>query len=249
MVASVRRMKWYQTTGGLGGVITATELLSQNMTLSSAITGVTVLDGADNALGIGALRFDARTMSFFYTPPGGVEGLGVVVSTTDEYMIRGSGSMAGYIRLSITFGSLPVTSQTRTVTVTSVTGGVFGDVTKANALAGLISYRCIYLKNTHPTDQLYGSAIWINADSVGGDYISLGLDPAGVGGTAATIANDTISPVGVTFTTPLSESTALTTGAVLAGQAFALWIRRTVPALTSPAYADDYSWLNYRILA
>lgn len=248
MAVTLKDMKFYKTTGGLGGAITATELLSQTATLASSISGVTVIDAADNALGTGTLRFDASESAFYYDPPGGEEGAAVVVSGTGEIAVRGAGSTAGYIRLSITFGSLPVSDASRTVTITNDAAELFDDVLKSEALAGLVDYRCFYLKNTHATDAIAAAGIWIHADSVGGDSIAIGLDPAGVGATGATIADDSTPPVGVTFSTPSTEAAALAIAAMDAGESIAIWVRRTVPAVTSTAVADDYSWLRYRIL-
>lgn len=248
MAVTLKDMKWYKTTGGLGGAITATELLSQTATLSASIAGVTVIDAADNALGAGTLLWDASESAFYYTPPSGTIGSAVAVAGTGEIAVRGAGSNAGYIRLSITFGSLPASDATRTVTVANDAGELFDDVTKAEALVGATEYRCVYLKNTHGTDALAGAAVWINADSVGGDSIAIGLDPAGVGATGATIASETTAPAGVVFSVPLLEAAALQIAAMTAGQSVAIWIRRTVPAVTNTSVADDYSWLRYRIL-
>lgn len=248
MAVALKDMKFYKSTSGLGGTITATALLSQTGTLSSSLSGVTIVDAADNALGSGTLRFDASESAFYYTPPGGNEGNSTVVAGSGETIVRGAGSYAGYLRLSITFGSLPVSDQSRTVTIANDAGELFDDVTKAEALAGDIEYRCVYLKNDHSTDAIEGAAIWIHADAVGADTLALGLDPAGVGATGTTIADETTPPVGVTFSTPTTEAGAITIPAMTAGQSIAIWIRRTVPAVTSTAVADDYSWLRFRIL-
>jgi len=248
MAVTLKDIKFYKTTDGLGGAITATELLSQTATLSSAISGVAVIDAADNALGAGTLRFDASEVAFYYTPPSGVEGAAVVVSGSGEIAVRGSGTNAGYIRLTITFGSLPVSDATRTVTITSDMAELFDDVTKSQALNGSTEYRCVYIKNTHGTDGTQGAALWIEADAVGADSIAIGLDPAGVAGTAVTIANEETSPVGVTFSTPMDEASALSIAAMAAGESAAFWVRRTVPALTATIVADDYSWLRFRFL-
>jgi len=213
------------------------------------MSGVVVADAADNALGTtGTLRYVAAEVALYYKPPGGAEGPSTTIAGSGSMIVRGSGTFAGYLRLTITFGSLPVTNQTRTVTVVSDAIELFDDVTKAEALAGDIEYRCFYLRNDHGTDAVSAAAIWIHADSVGGDNISLGLDPAGVGGTGATIADETTAPVGVTFSTPNTEAGALVIAAMTAGQAVAIWARRTVPAVTSTAVADDHSWLRFRIL-
>lgn len=248
MPVALSDMKFYKTTSGLGGAITATALLSQTATLASSLSGVTVADAAGNSLGAGTLRFDASESAFYYTPPSGSEGSAVIVSGSGEIIVRGSGNHGGYLRLSITFGSLPVSDQSRTVTIANDANELFDDVTKAEALAGSTEFRCIYLKNDHSTDGIDGAAIWIHIDAVGGDSIALGLDPAGVGATGTTIADETTPPVGVTFSTPTTEAGALLIPAMAAGESIAIWIRRTVPAVTSTAVADDYSWLRFRIL-
>ncbi|MFM1891530.1 MAG: hypothetical protein RLZ44_607 [Pseudomonadota bacterium] len=246
-MASLVDMKWYRSTSGLGDAISATEILSQDAALSSAISGVTVIDAADNELGEGSLRYVVATDAFYYTPPDDSEGTAVVVSADGEVVVRGANSNSGYLRLDITYASLPVANATRTVTVTNSLNDIFDDVTKSEALDGRTEYRCIYLKNT-AADSILGAGIWIHEDSVGGDSIAIGLDPAGVGGTATTIASETEAPSGVTFSQPASESACLSVGTMTTGQSVALWIRRTVPVGTVTAVPDDYSWLRFRIL-
>lgn len=248
MAVTLKDCRFYKTTNGLGGAITATKINSQAAALSSSIAGVAVADAADNALGAGSLRYVGSTKAFYYTPPSGSEGTAVIPTGTGEIIVRGSGTNAGYLRLTITFGSLPGTNSTVTVTVTSDATEIFDDVTKQQAIDGHIEYRCIYFQNDHATDSILGVGIWINADSVGGDSIAIGLDPAGVGATGATIGADTTAPSGVTFSQPASESAALSVATVTAGQSFAIWIRRTVPVATLTSVADDYSWLRFRIL-
>jgi hypothetical protein len=248
MPVALKDMKFLKSTGGLGGAITASALPSQIATLGSSLSGVTVPDAVGNAIGVGSLRYSTIGPTFFYTPPGGVEGPGTAVSGSGEFIVRGNGAQAPYLRLLVTFGSLPVSAQTRSVTIANDPGELFDDVTKAEALSGDTEYRCFYLKNEHPTDAIDGAAIWIHADSVGGDSIAIGLDPAGVN-TATTIANESTPPVGVTFSTPMSEAGAILISAMTAGQAVGIWVRRTVPAVTNTTVADNFSWLRFRILS
>lgn len=247
MAAEIKDINFYKTTSGLGGAITATKIRSQAASLSASIAGVSVLDAADALAGSGTLRYVGSTKAFYYTPPSGTEGLAVVPTGTGEIIVRGSGSQAGYLRLSITYGSLPGTSSTVTATITNDATEIFDDVTKQQAIDGLVEYRCVYFKNDAATSIL-GAALWINLDAVGGDSISIGLDPAGVGATGATIGAETTAPSGVTFSQPASESAALTVSTMTAGQSFAFWIARTVPVGTVTSVADDYSWLKFRIL-
>ena len=247
MPAELKDINFYKTTAGLGGAITATKIRSQSVSLSLGIAGVSVLDAADALPGTGTLRYVGSTKAFYYTPPSGVEGVAVVPVGTGEIIVRGSGANAGYLRLSITLGSLPGTNVTSTATIAHVATEVFDDVTKQEALDGRVEYRCVYLKNDAATS-LLGAALWINADTIGGDSISVGLDPAGVGATATTIGAETTVPGGVVFSQPLSEAAALVVATMTAGQSFAFWIARTVPVGTVTSVANDYSWLRFRIL-
>lgn len=109
--------------------------------------------------------------------------------------------------------------------------------------ASTVDYRCVYVRNSHAT-LTWGPNIkvWITAQTAGGATLDIGLDPAGVGngtttGVAATPANETTAPAGVTFSGPTTKGTGLAPANVPAGSAFALWIRRT--AANSAAAAND----------
>lgn len=62
MVAKVSDLEFRHTTNGLGGVITATDVLSQNASALTNVTGVTIDDAHGNALGNGTLRFFATAV-------------------------------------------------------------------------------------------------------------------------------------------------------------------------------------------
>lgn len=111
-----------------------------------------------------------------------------------------------------------------------VRNNLFDPVTPAQASAGHTDYRCFYL-HADPDGDLATVTLWIhdNADNANTTF-AIGLDPAGVGGTAASPANETTAPAGVTFSAPSSGSPLSVSGTLTANSKQAVWIRRTVTA-------------------
>ena len=236
----------------LGGIISATRYVSQNAT-GVTIAGVTVNDAAENTVGSGTLAYLVSGQTLTWTPPGGASGTPVAVGANGSYIIRGAGATAGYLRVTVVAASLPAGNVSNTVTVANWDNKLFDDVTKAEALAGNINYRCIYVKNNHASDAATDVRVWINQDSLGADTIALGADPAGVGdgaatGVATTIANEATAPAGVVFTQPLSEAASINLGTFTFGTGRALWIKRDVPVGTLVATSDDTSLLRFNFL-
>lgn len=118
------------------------------------------------------------------------------------------------------------------ITANAITSGVvqnlFDNVTSAEATAGDTEYRCFYVENTNSTDTLTLGEIFINTNTPSADSdVSIGLDPAGVNGTAVTIANESAAPVGVTFSQPLTGSP-LSLGTLAPGDHYAIWVERVI---------------------
>ena len=260
MAATLVDLGWFLSGGAgntdpnlsLGGVISTTRFDSQTAT-GVTIAGVTVDDAAENAVGSGTLAYTVAGQTLTWTPPGGAAGAAVPVGTNGTYMIRGGGVTAGYLRVTVAAASLPAGDVSNTVTIANRDNNLFDDVSKAQALAGDVNYRCVYLKNTHASDTATGVAVWINQDSLGADTISIGADPAGIGngtstGVATTIVNEATAPAGVTFSQPLSEGAALALGNFTFGTGIAIWIKRDVPAGTLVATADDTSLFRFTFL-
>jgi hypothetical protein len=118
---------------------------------------------------------------------------------------------------------------------TATLNNLFDDVSGAEAAAGRVEYRCLFALNNHATLTLQSANAYITSQTSGGGLIEMGLDPAAVsaktsGSTqAATIANETSAPAGVTFTSPTSGSP-LVIGDMAPGQVKGIWLRRTVTA-------------------
>jgi hypothetical protein len=144
--------------------------------------------------------------------------------------------------------SNPFASLGGAVSSTDWTGGTIHDlfdrVTAPENVSEAVHYRCIYIVNEHDTLTWQGVNLWLVNIVVGGADVAIGLDPAGVNGTATTIANETEVPSGVTFSAPESIGAALSVGNIPAGGHQAVWIRRT--ATDSVALRNDGATLRWR---
>ena len=113
---------------------------------------------------------------------------------------------------------------------TAVANDVFDDVSGAEASAGATDYRCLFALNNHATLTLLGAKVSISSQTSGGATVTIGLDPAGVtpkgqaSAQAATIANESTAPAGVTF-----SAGPLTIGDMAPGTVAAFWIKRVTP--------------------
>lgn len=108
---------------------------------------------------------------------------------------------------------------------------IFDNVSSAEAVAGDVEYRCVYLRNNHGTLTALGLKVWIQTNTTPTDtQVAIGLGTAAISATEQTIANESTAPVGVTFSEPASEGAALTVGDLAAGAFKAVWIRRTINA-------------------
>ena len=116
-------------------------------------------------------------------------------------------------------------------TMSSATNGLFDVVTAAQAAAGLVEYRCIYLHNENATDTMTNARVWISAQaSPVGSVLAIGVGAAAVNSTETAVANEATAPAGVVFSEPTTAATGLALGDIPAGQHRALWLRRTVTA-------------------
>lgn len=223
----------------LGGVMSNSRVLSQSATGISNITGVVINYAGGNAQGTGTLSYTAIGKLLTWLPAGGLIGAPVGVEGGGKFVVS---DYLGKQQLMITVtpGSLPVGNQSDTIAIATLPNKTFDDVTKPESFSGMIDYRCFYIKNTHATETAYGVSLIIDSNTVGGDSIYLGKDPAGIGGIATTIALETTAPTGVTFSQP-TEDIPLLIGTMAPGEYAAFWQKRNVPALTSISELNDIS--------
>lgn len=124
---------------------------------------------------------------------------------------------------------------------TDAASTIFDDVSSAEATAGDIEYRCVYVHNNHGTLTLQGAKVWIQTQTPSADTdVAIGLGSSAVNGTEQTVANEGTAPTSVTFSAPSSFAGGLTIGDIPAGQHKAVWVRRTVNAGAAAA-SDSFA--------
>lgn len=129
--------------------------------------------------------------------------------------------------------------------ISSAVDGLFDAVSAAEATAGTVEYRCVYLHNANGTDTMTNARVWISANTpLAGTTLDIGVGTSAVNGTEQTIANETTAPTSVSFSAPSTAGTGLALGSIPAGQHRAIWLRRTVTA-GSGASANDTWTLGY----
>lgn len=126
-------------------------------------------------------------------------------------------------------------------TMSSAIDGLFDAVSAAEAAAGRVEYRCVYLHNASATDTMTAARVWVSANTpLAGTTLDIGVGTAAVNGTEQTVANETTAPSGVTFSAPTTAGTGLALGNIPAGQHKAIWLRRTVTA--GATNSDNDTW-------
>ena len=119
---------------------------------------------------------------------------------------------------------------------TAWVAGIFDDVSSAEASAGDIEYRCIYVHNNHGTLTLQAPKIFFASQTPSATTTAaVGLGTSAQGGTEQTVADESTAPTGVTFSEPADFATGIALGDIPAGGHRAVWIRRTIAAGTVAA--------------
>jgi hypothetical protein len=118
----------------------------------------------------------------------------------------------------------------------------FDRVTGAEALAGDVEYRCLYVTNSHGSLTLYAATVWLSVNSPSTDTaIAIGLGTAAVNAEEQTVGNESTAPSGVSFSAPASYAAGLLIGDIPAGQHKAIWVRRTVGSSAAAYNSDGYT--------
>ena len=235
------------TTELQGGAVGVNQVLSQLATGLTATTGVTIDQGAGNDLGDGTFAFTATGQTATWTPKSGATGTGVDISADGTYAIQG-GNDGGYLVVTVVAADLPTQNTSDTITIAADMNELYDDVTKDESWDGVTRYRCVYAKNNNAADAKRGMVLWISSNTTGADTISIGLDPAGAGGTAAVTADENTAPAAVTFTAPSTQATGLTIGNLTTDQVYPFWVREVVPAETATATEPNHFRLGFYVL-
>lgn len=125
--------------------------------------------------------------------------------------------------------------------VSGVLNNIFDNVSSVEATDGDVEYRCIYVKNTHVSLVLQAARVFIEYNTSSPDTdLEIGLDPAGINGTAVVVVSEGIAPVGVSFSNPVDFANGLVIGDITANGGYqAIWLKRTVNAGASALASDS----------
>lgn len=119
---------------------------------------------------------------------------------------------------------------------------LFDQTGAAEAVAGDVEYRCVYLHNANASSSMLTSVVWISANTpLAGSTLAIGVGTAAVNGTEQTVADESTAPSGVTFSEPASQGAGLALGDIPAGQHKAVWLRRTITAGAGATANDTWS--------
>lgn len=124
---------------------------------------------------------------------------------------------------------------------------LFDNVTAAERTSGIEDYRCLYIKNEHPTSPLIGARIYVSTQTPASDtVVAIALDPEGIGdgsstGVAEIIPDEVTAPVNAVFAPPNnSYATALVIGDMDPGECQAIWVKRTVNVGAVARLSDNF---------
>lgn len=121
------------------------------------------------------------------------------------------------------------------ISATAAPSALFDPVTSAEAAAGLVEYRCIYVRNGSATDaMLEPCRLFVQANTPSTTTsIAVGLGTSAQGGEEQTVGAEATAPAGVSFSEPADFASGITLGEIPAGGHRAVWLRRTINAGTN----------------
>lgn len=116
---------------------------------------------------------------------------------------------------------------------------LFDSVSGAEASAGDVEYRGLYVLNNHGSLTWQNATLWIQTETPSADTaVDLALAGEGLNVTMETIGNESTAPVGESFTHITTKGTGLVMGNIPFSQFFGWWIERTITAAAAAANAD-----------
>jgi len=155
------------------------------------------------------------------------------VAVTIEYRLSGG---SGNSDPAASLGGAMSSSQ-----VSASLNAFFDLVSSAEAAAGDVEYRCIYVANTGTTTAL-GAKLWIQSNTPNSDNdIAIALGGEGLNGTAETVGGEGSAPSGESFSAPSNEGAALSLGDLAQNDEYPVWIRRTINAGAAADASEQFT--------
>jgi hypothetical protein len=133
--------------------------------------------------------------------------------------------------------------------ITATSNGLFGNVPRNEQVIGEDYYACLYVKNTHASEQMDGFNFWLDfiSQEFNDTVIKWAFDNAGKNGTAQTIADKYTAPTTVTWIPRGSEPSSPNVGKLLKGEYFAIWIWLHVNA-NAISRKDDFAGFRFSLV-
>lgn len=249
----------------LGGRMgdTTVDLLGQSVIETGAVTGVTHVraiggEPADFTAGNGQMNFNFAATTLAIQWPGATGfGPAVDVSSDGQYALLDGTDPDRVLIVDVVTASLPGSNTTGLFQIDSILNELFRNFTKTELIPATTVYRQIYLVNQHSTDDFLRCSVTIDKKptdplAVAQVLQELGLDPVSIGdgittGIATTIATEFVAPGGVTFSEPGQGDPALDQIPLLSGEALAVWIEMTHPALAVEASPQILGRIGARV--
>jgi hypothetical protein len=129
----------------------------------------------------------------------------------------------------------PITSLGGAIHATAIAdatlNNLFTEINEDQTAAGIVAYRCFYVRNSHGTLTWKNVKLWVQTQTPSADtVVAIGLGTSAVNGTEQTVADQITAPAGVTFSAPADKPSGLAIGDLAPGAHKAVWVRLTVSA-------------------
>lgn len=208
----------------LGGSQSSFETRSIIWERENPLAGIRIrFVSGENGIGDGVLKATGAS-AITWTPPGGTAGTAVTIANGETLLVEGADTDK-YVRIGRT-SATDLTGEEVVHCLDQFNGAVgFDNVTSAEASAGDVEYRAIFLENVGSTT-MDNVTVWL--ESAATLAIAKEAPNPAAGGPIQTIADEDTAPGGVAWVTGTSQGTGVVIGTLLAGRSYGLWIRRTI---------------------
>lgn len=123
---------------------------------------------------------------------------------------------------------------------------LFDAVSAAEAAAGDVEYRCVYVHNANATDTMINAVVYISSQTSSvNTSLEIGVGAAAINATEPAVANESAAPAGVTFSAPATAGAGLALGTIPPGQHKAIWLKWTTD-VAAAVTANDAASLGFR---
>jgi len=232
----------------------------------SNVTGVDIIYASfTNGEGDGTLEYTNSGDILQWKAPSDVLGAGVAVTGDGEQTLY-SADDSKYIRVDVTFASLPGTDQSDTITLTQPIGRVIPNTEAVQSEVGITRYIAIFFKNESSVDDMHEMKAWVEPRVSASTTVTSGIgtsagwltvaDASGMPARSFWILNSTLNDCRYVRYRSGNDLYCSACGAGLRGKTGQTWVATNVvsvwadvdlnkPTLVGNALPADLSALTY----